>query len=84
MLLLILGPSSLPVVVAQPDERHANRTASVLLWYDRTQSITTSCSNEEDVNITSLDHCCMTDSEKLLIVGINNYNGSLIVMVVST
>jgi len=27
----ILGPSSLPVVVTQPDERHANRTASVLL-----------------------------------------------------
>jgi len=26
----ILEPSSLPVVVAQPDERHANRTASVL------------------------------------------------------
>jgi len=25
-----LGPSSLPVVVAQPDERHANRAASVL------------------------------------------------------
>jgi len=23
------------VVVAQPDERHANRTASVLEWYDR-------------------------------------------------
>jgi len=25
-------PCSLPVVVAQPDERHANRTASVLVW----------------------------------------------------
>jgi len=24
-----LGPSSLPVVVAQPDERHANRAASL-------------------------------------------------------
>jgi len=30
-----LGPSSLPAVVTQPDERHANRTASVLEWYDR-------------------------------------------------
>jgi len=30
-----LEPSTLPVVVAQPDERHANRTASVLEWYDR-------------------------------------------------
>jgi len=30
-----LGPNSLPVVVAQSDERHANRTASVLEWYDR-------------------------------------------------
>jgi len=29
-LMVFLGPSSLPVVVAQPDERHANRTASVL------------------------------------------------------
>jgi len=26
---------SIPVVIAQPDERHANRTASVLEWYDR-------------------------------------------------
>jgi len=31
----ILGPSSLPIVVAQFDERHANRTASVLEWYDK-------------------------------------------------
>jgi len=30
MLFPSLGPSSLPVVVAQPDERHANRAASVL------------------------------------------------------
>jgi len=35
MLFLTLGPSSLPIVVAQPDERHANRTAFVLSWYDR-------------------------------------------------
>jgi len=27
--------SNLPVVVDQSDERHANRTASVLEWYDR-------------------------------------------------
>jgi len=33
MLFLILGPSSLPIVVAQPDERHANKTASVLEWH---------------------------------------------------
>jgi len=31
MLFPILGQSSLPVVVAQPDERYANRTASVLM-----------------------------------------------------
>jgi len=30
MLFHILGPSSLPIVVVQPDERHANRTASML------------------------------------------------------
>jgi len=34
MLFPILGTSSLPVVVAKFDERHANRTASVLEWYD--------------------------------------------------
>jgi len=35
MLFHILGPISLPVVVGQTDERHANRTASMLEWYDR-------------------------------------------------
>jgi len=44
MLFPTLWSSSLPVVVAQPDERHANRAASVLEWYD-----TTSGSNEENV-----------------------------------
>jgi len=42
-----LGSSSLPVVVAQaaqPDERHANRTASVLEWYVRHRAY----SNEEE------------------------------------
>jgi len=34
MLLPTLGPSSLPVVVAQPGERHANRAAFMLEWYD--------------------------------------------------
>jgi len=32
MLFLTLGLSSQPVVMTQPDERHANRTASVLKW----------------------------------------------------
>jgi len=35
MLFPALEPSILPVVMAQPDKRHANRTASVLKWYDR-------------------------------------------------
>jgi len=36
-------------VVAQPDERHANRAASVLEWYDRHRAYnTTSSSNEEE------------------------------------
>jgi len=35
MLFPTLEPSSLPVVVAQPNERHANGAASVLEWYDR-------------------------------------------------
>jgi len=29
------SPSSLPVVVSQPNKRHANRTASVLEYHDR-------------------------------------------------
>jgi len=49
MLFPTLGPSSLLVVVAQPDERRANRTASVLEWTD-TEYSTTSSSNEEDVD----------------------------------
>jgi len=48
MLFPILGPSSLSVVMAQPDERHANRTASVLEWYDRHRAYsTTSGLNKE-------------------------------------
>jgi len=39
MLFPTLGPSSLPVVVAQPDEKHANRAASVLEWYDRHKAL---------------------------------------------
>jgi len=35
MLFPILRPSSLPIVVAQHGERHANGTAFVLVWYDR-------------------------------------------------
>jgi len=35
MLFPFLGSSGTPVVVAQPYEKHANRTASVLEWYDR-------------------------------------------------
>jgi len=40
---------SIPVVVAQPDERHAKRTASVLEWYAIHRDSTTSGSNEEEV-----------------------------------
>jgi len=39
MLFPIFGACRLPVVVAQPDERHANRTASVLEWYDRHRAL---------------------------------------------
>jgi len=35
MLFPTYRPSSLPVAVAQSDERYANRKASVLEWYDR-------------------------------------------------
>jgi len=60
MLFPTLGPSNLPVVLAQPDERHANRAASVLEWYDRLRAYsTTSNSNEEEkdfaiINVTAV------------------------------
>jgi len=40
MLFPTLGPSSLPVVVVQPDESHANRTA-VLEWFDKHRAYNT-------------------------------------------
>jgi len=44
-----LGPSSLSIVVAQPDERHANITVSVLKsGMTDTEHSTTSSSNEEE------------------------------------
>jgi len=49
------GPSSLPVVVAQPDQRHANRTASMLEWYDRHRAYSiTSGSDKEEKHIVNL------------------------------
>jgi len=45
------GPSSLPVVVAQPNERHANGTTSVFLYLmTDTEHSTTSRANEKNVN----------------------------------
>jgi len=49
MLFPILGPNNLPVVVAQPNERHANRTALCNGTTDTEHS--TSGSNGEDVSI---------------------------------
>jgi len=46
MLFPTLGPSSLSVVMAQPDERHANRTASC--WSGMTDTEHTSGSNKEE------------------------------------
>jgi len=52
----MLGPSSLPDVVAQPDEIHANRTASVLEWYARQRACiaysTTSRLIEEGIKLS--------------------------------
>jgi len=42
MLLSTLWPNSLPVVVAQPDERHENRTAVCVRVLDSTEHSTTS------------------------------------------
>jgi len=43
-----LRQSSLPVVVAQSDERHANRTVFLLDWYDRHRAYNTSSNEEEE------------------------------------
>jgi len=53
MLFTILGPSSLSVVVDQSDEKHANRTASVLCWSGMTNTKHTSGSNEEKALVES-------------------------------
>jgi len=43
------GQAVLPVVVAQPDERHSNRISFVLKWYDRHRAYSTkSASNEKE------------------------------------
>jgi len=51
MLFPTLGPSTLPVVVAQPDE--GMQTEQLLCWSGMadTEHSTTSGSNEEDLNI---------------------------------
>jgi len=53
MLFSVLRQSSRPVL-AQPDERHANRTASVLKWYDRNRH-TISRPNEEKYTLIYLN-----------------------------
>jgi len=49
MLFPTSGPSSLPIVVTQPDKRHANRASSVLSGMTDTEHSTTSSSNEKEV-----------------------------------
>jgi len=46
-----LQPSSLSVVVLQPDERHVSRTVSVLEWYITDTEHSTSHSNEENTTL---------------------------------
>jgi len=48
MLFPTLGPSSLPVVVAQPDERHANRAAWSGMTDTEHSKISSSNEEEED------------------------------------
>jgi len=55
MLFPILEPSNLPIVVVQPDKRHANRTAFVLEWYERHRAYSkTAGSNEEEEALLAL------------------------------
>jgi len=53
-----LGLSSLPVVVAQPDEKHANRAASWSGMTD-TEHSTTSSSNEEELLTPTKHKLCL-------------------------
>jgi len=57
MLFPTLGPSSQLVVVAQPDERHANRAASLLEWYDRHRAMSTTSSSSEEEHQNYLYNC---------------------------
>jgi len=58
MLFSTLGPSSLPVVVAQPDERHENKAASGMTASGMTDTehstISSSIEEKEQINITSI------------------------------
>jgi len=51
MLFPTLGPSSLPIVVAPHDKRHANRTTSVLEWYDRHKALCNTWLKQEKLTI---------------------------------
>jgi len=53
------GSSNLPLVVAQPGERHANGIASVLEWCMTDTEHTTSGSNEEEQNTKRRSLCCL-------------------------
>jgi len=56
MLFPTLEPSSLPIVVAQPDETHANIRASVLECNDRRKAYsTTSGLNEEEEEYSNIE-----------------------------
>jgi len=48
----LVAKQSTRVVVAQPDERHAHRTSSVLEWYDgQSNTEHTASGSNEEVNI---------------------------------
>jgi len=73
MLFPTLGPSSLPVAVAQPDERHANRKASVLEWYDRHVHNPTSGSNEEEEEAQNRENNGFFDRLKINMLILGSY-----------
>jgi len=76
MLFTTLVPNSLiPVVVTQPDEKHANRVVCWSIMTD-TEHSTTSSSNEEDLhNYLRCLALCRGDGHRLVTKSISKMKG---------
>jgi len=70
MLFLSLGPSSLPIVLAQPDERYAHRTVSVLEWYDGYRMQHLVQTNKTDKTYQHRLHYCKLTKQSFILLNV--------------